>query len=427
MRAEASAQPQLVGEGHDLEAASLVGRRVSARGWILGNGVGAMGSISAYDTAAGRRYRVRYRTPGRQQTDKRGFRTKREADLYLASLEVAKARGDYVPAARAGVTFATWSEKWIESLVQVKPSTLQGYVSITRGRLQPRWGSTPLNAITHSDIQSWISDENSRVGARTVRSYHRVFSMIVKYAVRDGRLSRNPADGIRLPRIRPKKHPYLTHAQLHELAALCGSDGLVVLFLGYTGLRWGELAALECHSIDFERRRVQIDRAVVELNDGSLVYGSPKNHQRRSVPFPSFLADQLTALVGARGSRDLLFRSPNGHPLRVNNWKRKAFDKAADTLADNHPDLLRPTVHDLRHTAASLAISAGANVKAVQRMLGHASAAMTLDVYADLFDDDLDAVGDALSRLGAPEVVGKVWANPKNPASDSTPDGLRSQ
>ncbi len=111
----------------------------------------------------------------------------------------------------------------------------------------------------------------------------------------------------------------------------------------------------------------------------------------------------------------------------MNNWKRKAFDKAADTLVDNHPDLLRPTVHDLRHTAASLAISAGANVKAVQRMLGHASAAMTLDVYADLFDDDLDAVGDALSRLGAPEVVGKVWANPKTRESDSTADGLGSQ
>jgi len=84
------------------------------------------------------------------------------------------------------------------------------------------------------------------------------------------------------------------------------------------------------------------------------------------------------------------------------------------------------TVHDLRHTAASLAISAGANVKAVQRMLGHASAAMTLDVYADLFDDDLDAVGDALSRLGAPEGVGKVWANPEIETSESAPKGLES-
>ncbi|WP_211754483.1 tyrosine-type recombinase/integrase [Nocardioides gansuensis] len=58
----------------------------------------------------------------------------------------------------------------------------------------------------------------------------------------------------------------------------------------------------------------------------------------------------------------------------------------------------RLTPHDLRHTAASLAVQAGANVKAVQRMLGHASAAMTLDVYAGLFGDDLDAVADRLDR-----------------------------
>ena len=67
------------------------------------------------------------------------------------------------------------------------------------------------------------------------------------------------------------------------------------------------------------------------------------------------------------------------------------------------------TVHDLRHTAASLMVKAGANVKAVQRQLGHASAAMTLDVYADLFDDDLDAVGEAVNAMLL-ENVGKMWA-----------------
>lgn len=69
------------------------------------------------------------------------------------------------------------------------------------------------------------------------------------------------------------------------------------------------------------------------------------------------------------------------------------------------PEFPRVTAHDLRHTAASLAVSSGANVKAVQKMLGHASAAMTLDVYADLFDDDLTAVADRLD-----ERVGKMWA-----------------
>lgn len=75
-------------------------------------------------------------------------------------------------------------------------------------------------------------------------------------------------------------------------------------------------------------------------------------------------------------------------------------------MLELHPDLARLVPHDLRHTAASLAISAGANVKAVQKMLGHASAAMTLDVYADLFDDDLDAVGDASPR----QALRKLWA-----------------
>ena len=63
------------------------------------------------------------------------------------------------------------------------------------------------------------------------------------------------------------------------------------------------------------------------------------------------------------------------------------------------------TAHDLRHTAASLAIAAGANPKVVQRMLGHASAAMTLDVYADLFECDLDAVAESVSKCvhGGPQ------------------------
>lgn len=78
-------------------------------------------------------------------------------------------------------------------------------------------------------------------------------------------------------------------------------------------------------------------------------------------------------------------------------------------MLEMHPDLVRLATHDLGRTAASLAISAGANVKSVKKMLGRTSAAMTLDVYADLFDDDLDAVGDALSAAGAPD---KIHASP---------------
>jgi integrase len=127
------------------------------------------------------------------------------------------------------------------------------------------------------------------------------------------------------------------------------------------------------------------------------------------VPFPRLLEAQLREQAGGKANDDLLFSDLNGDHLRrtrasagSRSWFKTALAKAE----------LRPmTLHDLRHTAASLAISAGANVKAVQRMLGHASAAMTLDTYSDLFDDDLNNVSDRLDAAYEKAVVGKMWAN----------------
>lgn len=96
--------------------------------------------------------------------------------------------------------------------------------------------------------------------------------------------------------------------------------------------------------------------------------------------------------VAGRPTDAFVFPAPRGGVLRLRNWRREVFDPAVKAAG---LDGLTP--HDLRHTAASLAISADANVKAVQRMRGHASAAMTLDVYSGLFEDDLDAVAERLN------------------------------
>ena len=124
---------------------------------------------------------------------------------------------------------------------------------------------------------------------------------------------------------------------------------------------------------------------------GRLVWGTTKNHQHRSVPIPRFLADLLAQQIAGKASTDLVFTTPHGTVLRNLNFGRDVFDPAAIEAG-----LTGLTPHELRHTAASLAVSVGANVKAVQRMLGHKSAAMTLDVYSGLFDGDLDAVADRL-------------------------------
>ena len=129
--------------------------------------------------------------------------------------------------------------------------------------------------------------------------------------------------------------------------------------------------------------------------DGAAVFGTPKTHQRRTVPLTGFLIDDLRPVVEGRSPTELVFTSPGGGVLRVGNFRRDVVDRA----------MLRAgvqgvTPHGLRHTAASLAIGEGANVKLVQRMLGHASAAMTLDVYADLFDSDHGDLADRLDAAG---------------------------
>lgn len=178
---------------------------------------------------------------------------------------------------------------------------------------------------------------------------------------------------------------------------------LVVLFLAYTGVRFGEMAALRVQRLDPLKRSVEIAESVTSVN-GFLVWGTPKGHARRWVSVPRFVADRLGRHVVGREPNDLVFTSPQGEPLRAGNFRRDVFTPAAQRLG-----LGGLVPHGLRHTAASLAIAAGADVKVVQQMLGHKSATMTFDLYGHLFDDRLDEVAEALDK--AARATGKPKRN----------------
>jgi integrase len=108
------------------------------------------------------------------------------------------------------------------------------------------------------------------------------------------------------------------------------------------------------------------------------------------------LCDELAALMVGKKRADLVFTDQRGGVLRNSNWQARAFQPAVAKCQVTDATFPTITPHGLRHTAVSLAVSAHANVKAIQRMVGHAKASMTLDVYADLFDEDLDGVADLL-------------------------------
>ena len=370
-----------------------------------------MGTIEAYESARGRRYRVRYRKPDHSQTDKRGFRTKREAEIFLANVESRKAAGTYLDPSTARITVGELGQEWLVNQTHLKPSSAAAIESAWRLHVLPAWGDVPIGQIRFSAVQSWVSTlaNGSATGrpksAALVLRAHGALAAILDVAVRDHRIGSNPARGVALPRKVPREHRYLTHEQVHLLAAACGDHDTLIKTLAYTGLRWGEVTGLRVRDVSIQRRRLTISQNAV-LVRGEVLVGTPKTHKRRSVPFPAFLSSEIGEALRGKDPDDLVFPAPDGRHLitptvRDHSW----FDRGLETAG-----LPPMTIHDLRHTAASLAVSAGANVKAVQKMLGHASAAMTLDVYTDLFDDDLDAVAARLDQAVAAASVGKMWA-----------------
>lgn len=355
-----------------------------------------MGSIYPYSTKEGKRYLVRYIKPDQRQGAKRGFRTKRDAEEFLASVSVSITQNQYVDPSDAKVTISELAGVWLQDQGAVlKPSSMHPLESAWRVHVQPRWGRVQVGAVRYSDVRSWVTELAGSRGAVTVIRAHGILASVLDIAVRDRRLSENPARGVKLPKKTPKRRVYLTHRQVDLLAEESRYPELVY-FLAYTGLRWGEATGLRIGDLDDARRRVHVQENAVMVN-GTVHTGTPKSHVSRSVPYPDFLETAIRAAAHGKSLRQLLFGDGEEHmrlPNSKDGWFANAVKRAR--LLDGSFPVVTP--HDLRHTAASLAISAGANVKAVQRMLGHASAAMTLDTYADLFDDDLDFVASALSR-----------------------------
>lgn len=372
-----------------------------------------MANIKSYDTKAGKRWRVRYRKPGGQQTDKRGFRTKSAAELWAANNTVNLATGNWINPADSAITIGQLGATWYAQQTHLKPSSLKPVRIAWELRVQPRWGNLPVGEVRHSDIQTWVSGlmkldrkgnpTSEPLSATGVIYAHQVLDGILSMAVKDRRIPANPADDITLPRKIRKPNTYLTHKQLHALADADPHYRTLVLTLGYLGARWGEATALEVRHVNPLRRRLSIEQNFVQV-DGELHEGDPKGGRARTLPIPDFLMPLLAAQCEGKAPNDPLFTGRDGGRIRrpptQRGWFQQAIKKAA---------VPRLTPHDLRHTAASLAVQSGANVKAVQRMLGHASAAMTLDLYADLFDDDLDVLA---ARLDS--VVGIMWAERAN-------------
>ncbi|WP_246181454.1 tyrosine-type recombinase/integrase, partial [Nocardia ninae] len=338
--------------------------------------------------------------------------TKIEAQRWIDSDVTTKVvTGTWVDPDRSGVLFSVVAEKWFATKKFRKPKTVAGYRSLLDTVVLKRWGSVPLRDIDFEDVQEWVvllSESGSTrfkgqglSASRVIQSYQ-VLGQVLRFAVKTKRLVSNPAVDVELPSTLAGERPYLTHLEVMRLGLAAGRLRPLVFTLAYTGIRIGEASALRVMDVDTTSRRIRVSRSATPVTGQGTVVTDTKNHTARTVPIPETLAKDLEKLMEGRELSAYLFPSEKDGGILEYNEFRRVFNEAAKMAG-----LKGLIPHGLRHTAASLAISAGANIKVVQRMLGHKTAMLTLDLYGHLFPDDLDVVAagmEAGARAAADEL-----------------------
>jgi integrase len=349
-------------------------------------------------TKRGDKWQARAFHDGTEKT--RTFSTQDEAVRWKREQERAMERGEWIDPTLSSITFADWSQKWLSAKNDIAASTKRGYVTRLNTHLLPAFGKSKLTSITNNQIGQWIAKAiNDGSGAIVIKRSHSVLRQILNAAVLDGRLNRNPAVGVPLPRTKSKEKKALSFQQLRALADEVVGYETLILFAGTTGLRWGEVAALQCKDVSLLNRTVIVEKAISTGARGEKIVSPTKTHQVRTVPFPKDLLPEITQLIESKPAESPLFQMQGGGVLDYNNFMSRVFRPAVARTG-----MKDVSFHTLRHTTASLLISKGAPITAVAGILGHASTQMTLDVYGHLYEDDankyIDRLGDSLFNTG---------------------------
>lgn len=337
----------------------------------------------------GRGLRYRVTVPGHPS---KAFRTKKEAENHELKLKTTR------PAvARSDATVGPLIDLWLEG----KGGLSKGGRDAAKagaGHARERWAEELVVDVRSHQVQAWIANMTiaRRVGDVQLRvpasqaSKSKALSALrgaLAIAMSLGYVEVNEAAGAKPGRTAVRPATFLTLAQVAKLADECAPYEPMLWLLATTGVRLGECCALNVGSVARHKGKWRLGVT------------KTKNLKPRSVPIPASVVAMLSL---DRGKAEPLFVTPRGRRVQKDNWRARVFDPAKDRAK------LDLVPHDLRHTAASLMIRSGATTKDVQNVLGHASAKMTLDLYAGWWDDAIDDVADRMDAALIPVLTHSV-------------------
>lgn len=337
----------------------------------------------------------------RRQTRRRDFRTKKEAQEALDDVRKSVRTARYVsPQKRTLGQYLT--EDWLPAArINLEESTWASYRRYIDVHVIPRIGGVRLQALDAGTLNGFYGElltsgrkdgKEGGLSPRTVRYIATIIHRALNEAVELGLLVRNPADAARPPRPRDAKAPAMqtwTGGELEEFLRRAASNRYqpAWLFLATTGCRRGEAVGLCWSDVDLETGRVSIRQAITAIDHKIKMGSRTKTARARVVEIDTRTVAVLKTwkahqaqekLILGVGYQDhgLVFCHPDGRPYHPERFSRE-FDRMVERLA-----VRRIRLHDLRHTWASLALQAGVPLKVVSERLGHATSAVTADIYS---------------------------------------------
>lgn len=324
--------------------------------------------------------------------------TQQEVRKKLAQLTTAIDNGVYQ--APNKMTVSEWLDEWLDTFAKPKlrPLTYTSYEVAIRRHIKPAIGAVKMQALKGVHIQKMYNGMiSSGSSAKTVKNISAVLHKALSVALKQGIIQANPCDAAELPKVIQKDIKPLTDAELPLFLKAIENHPFKNAYAVdlFTGMREGELLGLSWPQIDFENKRILINQQLQkEKRKGGkyFIASTTKNGKSRIIEPPDITfkylraerarqaANHLAAGQMWNNTYDLVFTDDTGKHIAIHTFY-KHFKKIAASIG--RPDA-RP--HDLRHTAATVAIASGADIKSVQDMLGHATASFTLNVYAHTSD-----------------------------------------
>lgn len=348
-------------------------------------------------------WEVRYRDLGGIHRSKT-FKSKKDALVYERNIRAQIYKGEYFINTKKKITTEQLFKEYLDTKRNFKPKTKNDLESLWNHIIGPSLANIQINSINAEIINRWI--HKCVYGEQAITSANRMnkaigyLTRMFDFAIDLGYLNRNPlvkpsgkpirVDVQKSTVMRPAK--VLTPEQLKAVASYCGEYEDMVLLKGFCGLRWAELVGIRVKDFSSDCKKLHIRRTLSEVR-GVFHETTTKTGSDRTIYIPDALAERIKKKIQGERVDDLVFCNDKGKPLSNSNFRARVFNPALKSA-----NLPKITIHDLRHTAASIAINGGARITAVSRMLGHSDTAMTLRVYSHFFEDDLVDLSEFLNK-----------------------------